>query len=1246
MKSERVADPLASLRPAPGPAARVARVAILFAGAAMGMMACSAPGGPDSVTSWSWGPDAGAAGTGTTPVASSALTCTPAQGSLSLPARSSVMAAGATSGDTKVFTEDLFNLFQGTCGGCHVAASLGNFHVSSLTFSKVVDQTALGLIQSDDPTKYMPPAGAGGAAYSSRSPNDPIVLLATLMSQWIAQGRPDALFTVPSSAPASADSYALSPDVGMRLTNIGDCVPSKSIVASSAQTMDALDAFFASATQLPDTLDQTDLTTLDSTALAQLGVISYAPQYPLWTDDAGKQRYIRVPRGQSVTFDEATQKFTIPPNTRFYKTFLKKVVDGEGNERYRKLETRVIVSRPDQQLPDGTAAQEALFGTYLWSDDEMTASLSNVPLNDHTGFTDRLIEYTLDEPREQTIVDTTPPAQLTYAIEFGTTGLKRHYAIPGSPRCIQCHMGSPGQNFVLGFIPLQIARRPDGTGGSYETTGPDELTQLQRFIDYGVITGMASPADVTLLEDSEGTRKPRNAQELQAQAYMLGNCAHCHNPRGYPSVKSPALADVLNFMPSDAGGVFQFPLDRMSPLRTRGIDQDVPIPYLTPSLREYPVASEPTPNWTPKWVTCQTSSDPSVNLLCQGKTSGTAHLSAPWRSLLYRNVDTPFMYADDLAIFPHMPMNSPGYDCRVAPMMGDWMVSIPAARKNPGIDEDAVPAGTGVVVDDNPQPYVEVLPGDPAYATALTDAQARLTEYHSGLRYGFCPDQTDIVDPAVIAAGGGYPLVPVADVVPDPAHPGQIIQPNVGVPVRAHFVVTDLTDPLGDWYPRRSTWDQVLVKDVVDMSDLPVSADTQALELEARQNVLDEIELSTLTPELRTFVETEVPFGLWQANPSCTFASIPRVADIPVASRPEWMIAAAPPETAPVYMQSPGSAVFMNICINCHGPEADSQGLLADALSNMTGGTGRVANFRHGLFGPEQTPGANRVRVFGPFATQTPPVTGDDWAARYMAWMALGGTLVHVPDALLNIVATTPVVGVRRSHHLAATISPNMLKLAQALCAQALIPADVGDSPKLDDFFFSHGHFDWGDQTGLIDANGDAQMWQTLCSMGNRTVVRVPWVVDWSTVAEVAPSIIPFQSLYYGDNGAYPATAPVLDDRGHVTMGIQPDNTFPMCFRRPTDPKQQALSDQYLAAHPIGGPGGVTIPYCPDSLFADSTSQLESTQNDMIPGGYDLIGADKWAARGAINAGFAVFLYLDKLTNGEVTPKVPYNHCP
>jgi len=1158
------------------------------------------------------------------------------------------MSAEPVSGSTPVYTEQLFYLFKGLCGSCHVGPGQGGFNVSQSNFAQTVNQKALDLIRSNDRAKFMPPLAAGGLRFSDRPSNDPVVELAKQLDQWISQGRPSTLFTIPSEDPGSA-SFALTPAVGTQMTNVGDCIPSKGLIATSPETMDQLDAMFASATELPQTLAETDMTTLDAETLARQGVIAYAPQYPLWTDDAGKLRYIRVPRGTSVRFDKTAQRFEIPPNTRFYKTFLKEVIDRDGNKTFRKMETRVIVSRPDETQADGTVVNRALYGTYLWSDDELSTTLSNVPLNDGSGFTDRLLEYTLDEPRAQMIIDS-KPANLDFALE-GATGLKRHYAVPGSPRCVQCHMGSPSDSFILGFIPLQVLRRPDGVGGAYEGTGADELNQLQRFIDYGLVTGLTSPADIVPLEKAEGNRAPRNDHELMAQAYLLGNCAHCHNPRGFPSVKNPVLKDSLNFMPGPGAGIYQFPLEQKSPLRSRGIDQNIDIPYITPSLREYPVDSGPTLTWTPKWAayTCdgQTASeDPIGNWLCMGRTDHLRiHYDAPWRSLIYRNVDTPFMYADDLAIFPHMPMNSPGLDCRAPQILGDWMVSIPAVRKMPQVREDAIP-NPKEPFDTSPQPYVEVLPTDPGYAQAREDAEQRLRAYHGGVRYNFCPDSSDILDPTVVHSGGQQ-LVPSDDIVADPAHPGQPIQPGMGVPNHAHWVLTDVTDVRGDWYPRRIDWEKIVVDQMPETNpDLESSEHAQLL----RQFVIEELQKVTWSDDLKALALTEVPFGLWQPNPACDFSSEPKVSDFSGSARPPWMDLVEPPPTAsaPVYMQAPGASIFSNICINCHGPQADSRGLLADAISNMTGGTGRVANFRAGLFGPPLDPDANRTRIFGPFAKAAPTATSaGDWAARYLSWMALGGTLVRIPPALLNIVATTKIVGAARKN-LVATASPNMLKLAQSLCMQVL-PED-NTNHKLDRFFFQHGTFNWSEVTSLIGSNGDADLWRRVCSFKNRNVVRVPqvsWREGTPPTVDGEPTL-KTDGLYYAqhEDGSviYPADAPVLDDHGHVVKGVQTDNLFPMCMQKPTDSQKLAALNEYLAANPVGGAGGSTIPYCPDALFKDPTSRLAS-RLDSVTGQPYWSDAERWSIHGAINAGFMVFTYLDQLARGKVTPLPAYNHC-
>ena len=236
---------------------------------------------------------------------------------------------------------------------------------------------------------------------------------------------------------------------------------------------------------------------------------------------------MRVPQGKSIHFDKATQSFQIPPNTRFYKTFLKKIIDTDGHERFRKIETRIIVARPDIEHADGTTEVDALFGTYAWNDNETAAQLVTDPLLNSEPFRDRLITYITDEPKAQAIRDK-KPRNLTYALEDAK--VVRRYAIPGSERCIQCHMGSPSKSFVLGFLPMQIRRRPVGEGGVIEPSGPDELTQLERLIDYGIITGINSPSDSYRSKSRKEIGSRATNIELKAQGYLLGNCAALPQP--------------------------------------------------------------------------------------------------------------------------------------------------------------------------------------------------------------------------------------------------------------------------------------------------------------------------------------------------------------------------------------------------------------------------------------------------------------------------------------------------------------------------------------------------------------------------------------------------------------------------------------------------------------------------------------------------------------------------------------------
>jgi mono/diheme cytochrome c family protein len=1138
--------------------------------------------------------------------------CAPAVASDHLRPRTSVMASArdqATQTNASgVFTRDLFNLFRTNCGACHVEQSLGGLHVALDDFPTKVTAEAVKRISSDDPAYFMPPPGGGGKPFSSRTKSDPVVELASLLQAWLAARSPADVFYPQNAAGTDSMtlSYRLQPDVATQMTNLGNCVPNKAMLGSEGTKSAALDAMFAKATELPERLEQTDLVTFDAKELAREGVVAFAPAYTLWADNAKKIRMLRPPRGQSIVFDKDKQSFSIPANTRFYKTFLKRVIDLEGRESYRKMETRLILSRPDDILPDGSRRATALFGTYAWNEQETEAVLVRDPLRNGKPFRDRLVTYITDEQKADAVI-AEGPTDLERALE--QAGVTRTYAIPGSERCIQCHMGAPNANFILGFIPLQIHRRPMGEGGVIEPADRDELNQLQRLIDYGVITGMSSPRDVVLLEASQGERKPRNDHELNAQGYMLGNCAHCHNPYGFPSVSAPELRDVLNFLPSADGGIFQFPLEKFSPRVLRGPAQDSQIPYITPSLYDLHEDSV-APKKFYRSKNAQGVASDNFN-----------HVLAPWRSLIYRNVDAPFSYVDDSAIFPHMPRHTAGYDCRARQLLGKWMVSIPARVKTSALVTNAKEEVTATAND--LQPYLEIKAGEPAYEQAIRDAYYRVDDFTKGPRYRDCPDPAlDIIDPKV--RDNANLLAPRTTFVDD----AKLLY-DLPVPERPHWFVTDLTDTPGDWYPRRTDWRDIIV---AHKENLFRFGEKQLVDLLATVRV-------SANSALRDLALTDVPFGLWQEKKACQFpASMLTVANVPLDKRPQWMrgVAGGPPasDAAHVYSISPGAQLFTSICRNCHGPEADAKSRLADTIADLTGGGTRVANLRDGIIGPIASPGANRTRVFGAVAVDQ--LTADDWAARYLVWMTLGGTQRVIPPAVLTLVGNTYVIGEKRSGGKRALQSgtANMLQVAQFLCGEVLPATDKLFDPLRGALRTPAVSASPDDSSPLIYRNGDGEMWERLCAFQNPLPVRVVTATQYDAtqgprfrvpVVPAGDNTPAIYDVYKRD--AYGSGA-VGDERGGVRPALDDTNQAPWCIREP-DAKLRVEVDKFWTDH---GGGGTQPPYCPQALVVEANRLTE-----------DAVTA--WTQRGAMNAGLSVFLYLDALGKGEKKRLPEYNRC-
>jgi hypothetical protein len=236
------------------------------------------------------------------------------------------------------------------------------------------------------------------------------------------------------------------------------------------------------------------------------------------------------------------------------------------------------------------------------------------------------------------------------------------------------------------------------------------------------------------------------------------------------------------------------------------------------------------------------------------------------------------------------------------------------------------------------------------------------------------------------------------------------------------------------------------------------------------------------------------------------------------------------------------------------------------------------------------------------------------------------------------------------------TVTANMLSVAKALCLSLLF-ANTNPTQIPGERFPTGGAFVWVapdwftlNAAGtnlkfdpeLIASNGDAELWLRVCSAGNPAPIRAihgsndPHYsqgisVDVDTDGHMfSLDLFPPDPTLYGPN-------PVGNDRGGTdATGIAPDNLQPWCYRASSsEPSQQPQCPPSID----DGQGGIA-----EGVGLDFTAEKDQppTCTNHCWGPAD---ADRWATRGAINAGFAVFLYLDGLAK-QTIPRLPdYAHC-
>lgn len=212
------------------------------------------------------------------------------------------------------------------------------------------------------------------------------------------------------------------------------------------------------------------------------GVVPYQVAAPLWSDQAGKHRFIVLPEGGKIGFKEDDSEWDFPEGTILIKNFFFDHDRRDVNAGSRIIETRLLVR---------TADNWRVF-TYVWNDEQTEA----LPLR--TGKRVN-IEF----------IDVDGGAKM------------EEYIVPNEDQCASCHERDDVQH-SLGLVTPQMNRMVERDGA--------QVQQLEWLAAQGMFAAdPPAPASLTAFVDPFGTE---GTLEWRARGYLHGNCSHCHQLGG------------------------------------------------------------------------------------------------------------------------------------------------------------------------------------------------------------------------------------------------------------------------------------------------------------------------------------------------------------------------------------------------------------------------------------------------------------------------------------------------------------------------------------------------------------------------------------------------------------------------------------------------------------------------------------------------------------------------------------------
>jgi uncharacterized repeat protein (TIGR03806 family) len=233
----------------------------------------------------------------------------------------------------------------------------------------------------------------------------------------------------------------------------------------------------------PSKLSETGIFSDLVSLVPELGVVSYEPNLPFWSDHATKSRWFSVPDISDTIVFSTNSNWQMPNGSLWVKHFDLELTRGIPASSVR-IETRLIVKNTN-----------GVYGvSYRWN-----AQGTDADLVEDAGLN---IDYQI--------------------VENGMSRQQR-WSIPSRSECLSCHTAVAGH--VLSFNTPQLS----GQGNM----GGSTVDRLQSLSDAGYfshpITSTGLLPAYSKADDSNSTLEHR------ARSYLAVNCGQCHQPGGSAS---------------------------------------------------------------------------------------------------------------------------------------------------------------------------------------------------------------------------------------------------------------------------------------------------------------------------------------------------------------------------------------------------------------------------------------------------------------------------------------------------------------------------------------------------------------------------------------------------------------------------------------------------------------------------------------------------------------------------------------